>query len=217
MDQLAHTNYARVETTSLLIITEGYKQFAVAQHFGCSGAHLENTTSQPTVIHSNQSTNTIYIGGNVDWKISLGSLQSHTEVQSGGFGNINNDGIGINPPRTSGGIIPQVGDFNIFKPIRGTSDFTKIRVQWHGAAISEIENPGGDVIFKNSGRDNNFEIEKFGRKNYEILNRVNSNHTNIDLNHANQNNFGSNHTDMIPTNLPNNDLTDFFALQQILS
>ena len=49
-----------------------------------------------------------------------------------------NDGIGVNPPRTIGRIIPYVtsqGSFNIF--YRKTSDLYKRSAPWNGAAISE--------------------------------------------------------------------------------
>ena len=52
---------------------------------------------------------------------------------------------------------------------------------------NESENTGGDRIFKNFGSENNFEVEKVGRKKSVILNRVNSNNINTDPNHINSN------------------------------
>ena len=83
-DQLAHTNPAWVKKTLLLIITEslGPKIFVAGglQPFGISGARLVDTTSHPPVINSNQMTATIDIWVHGDHIISLGSLESRTEV-----------------------------------------------------------------------------------------------------------------------------------------
>ena len=79
-------------------------------------------------------------------------MKSGNEMQKIGFGRNSGDGI---PPK-------QIGSFNPFD--RGTSDFPDRSVLWHGAAKSEGENPGGERIFKNAGCEN-FEVEKFGRKN----------------------------------------------------
>ena len=67
------------------------------------------------------------------------------------------------------------------------SDLAYRSVLYHGAAKSEIENPGSNIIFKNAERKNNFEVEKVGRKNSVILNCVNSNNINTDPNHINSN------------------------------
>ena len=90
---------------------------------------------------------------------------------------------------------------------------------WHGAVISESDNSGGDRIFKNAGNENIFEVENVGRKNSEVQNHVDFNHINTDSNHAN-----SNHADLnqlisakLPIIEPNNDSSDFCALQEILS
>ena len=66
------------------------------------------------------------------------------------------------------------------------------------------ENPEGNIILKNSGRENNFEVEKVGCENSIILNHTDSNHTG--LNHANWNK-------LITTNLTtSNDSDNFFTL-----
>ena len=83
IDKSDHTNQDGVEIISLLIITEGPKEFAVEQPSGRSGAHFDETTSKPTTIHSNKLTATIEIWGHSDRDISLGSLESCREVLSG--------------------------------------------------------------------------------------------------------------------------------------
>ena len=54
----------------------------------------------------------------------------------------------------------------------GISYFSNRSRSWHGAAQNESENPEGDSIFKNTRRENNFEVEKVGRKSSVILNHV---------------------------------------------
>ena len=75
-EQSTDTNCAGLETILLSIITEGSKDFAVwgSQPFGNYGSCLDDTASQPTVIHSNQESVTISRWGHGDCKISLGSL-----------------------------------------------------------------------------------------------------------------------------------------------
>ena len=109
-----------------------------------------------------------------------------------------NDGIIVNPPRKIGRISPNItrtiqGILDIFNYIRGTSNLSDRTASWHGKK-SEIENPEGNTIFKNTGRENNFEVEKFGHKNYVIFNHVNSNNINTDSNHSNH--ADSNHTNL---------------------
>ena len=85
---------------------------------------------------------------------------------------------------------------------------------WHGEAKSKSENTGGNSIFKNSERGNNFEVEKVGRKNSVILNHVDSNHTNS--NHVNSNHYESNQ--LVPSDLTTlNDSDDVRELNKLLS
>ena len=126
---------------------------------------MGDMTSHPPIINSNQSTDIIDRQVQTDRNISLGSLESRTEVQRGGIMWSSNYVISMNPPVTTGVIIPHVtrqGSFNLFNPIRGKSDFSDRSVLLYGAAISE--NPGGDRIFKIAGRKSNFEVEKLGTK-----------------------------------------------------
>ena len=99
-DQLSHTNRAGAETTLLPIITEplGPKLFALGElkHFGCSVTRLDSNTSHPPFIKSDQTTATVDRWGHSDKNISLGSLDSHTEVKIVGLGWISDDGIGTN-------------------------------------------------------------------------------------------------------------------------
>ena len=60
-------------------------------------------------------------------------------------------------------------------------------LSWHGVEKSESENLGGNNIFENAERKNNFEVEKVGRKNSVIWNHNYSNLIQIDTNHANSN------------------------------
>ena len=85
MDKLSHNNRAGVETILLTIITEGPKLFTVggSQPFRRSGAHLDDTMIHPPVINYNQATAKIYRRGHGDKNISLGSMESSTEVQRG--------------------------------------------------------------------------------------------------------------------------------------
>ena len=58
----------------------------------------------------------------------------------------------------------------------------------HGAAKSESENPGYNIIFEIAERENNFEVEKDGRKDSVILNHANSNRINTNLDYLNYSN-----------------------------
>ena len=95
--------------------------------------------------------------------ISLGSLDSNTEVKIVGLGWISDDGIGTNLLTTIGSSFPHVtrqGSFLL--SFRGTPYFSnRIALLWHNAKISE--NPGHNIIFKNAGHKNYFEVEKDGQ------------------------------------------------------
>ena len=72
------------------------------------------------------------------------------------------------------------------------------------------------AFFENTELENNFEVEKVGRKNSIILNHIglnniNNNSIHVDYNHADWN-------QLIPTNLIKiNDSADVRALNQLLS
>ena len=111
MNYYGKTISAGVETTFLSLISEPWdrtKVFTVggSQPFGRSGAHLDNTTNNPPVIHSNQATATIGRWVRGDWNISLVSMESHPEVQIGRIGQSSNDSIGMNLLVTIGGNLP---------------------------------------------------------------------------------------------------------------
>ena len=113
VDKSSHTNLSGMGHIYLSFITEGYKEFAVG-----------GVRSDKTLIHSDQTSATIYRRGHVNKKISLGSLKTCTEIRRVRFGRNINYGNGVDPPRTIGIIIPQVtrqGIFNVFDSIRGTS------------------------------------------------------------------------------------------------
>ena len=85
----------------LRIITKSSwpKLFAVGglQPFRRSEAHLDDTTSHPPVIHSDQMTDNSDRQGHGYRNISLGSLDSRTGAQIGGFDRISNSAIRNNP------------------------------------------------------------------------------------------------------------------------
>ena len=58
---------------------------------------------------------------------------------------------------------------------------------WHGVPKSESENLGGNRIFENTVRENNFEVEEVGRENSVIWNTKYSDSINVDLNHTDLN------------------------------
>ena len=80
-------------------------------------------------------------------------MNSGTEMQRIGFRQNSNDGT---PPRN-------IGIFNLFDGELRV--FENMSSSWHGAAKSEIKNPGGNIIFNNAEQENNFEGEKVGHKN----------------------------------------------------
>ena len=124
--------------------------------------------SDGILIQSNQSSATIDRQGNGDRNISLIIMKSCTEMQKVGSGRDSNGSI---PHRTIGNITPQVtrqGSFTIFDPITGNSDLSDRSALWNGEATSDSENPEGSSILRISGRKNNFEVEKYGRKHSEI-------------------------------------------------
>ena len=79
MNHHGHTTSAGAEMTLLPLVAEPLdrpKVFTVggSQLFGRSGAHLDDTTSHPPIIHFNQTTSTIERRGYGDHIISIGSL-----------------------------------------------------------------------------------------------------------------------------------------------
>ena len=75
-------------------------------YFRCSGLSLDNTTTEPPIIHSNQVIADVSRWGQVDQEISLVSMDSCPDIQRGVIGKSGDNGIGINLPRTIGGNSP---------------------------------------------------------------------------------------------------------------
>ena len=80
-----------------------------------------------------------------------------------------------------------MSNFNIFDYIKVKLDISYRRSLWHGTAKSESENPGGNRIFENDERKNNFEFKKDGHKNSAIWNHKDSDLIHIDPNHTESN------------------------------
>ena len=81
------------------------------------------------IMYYNQASDYIDIRGHSDQYISLGILDSGTEMRRIGFGWNSNDGIGVKPLRTIGIIIPYIArtrqrSFGIFDSVRGKSGFS---------------------------------------------------------------------------------------------
>ena len=82
----------------------------------------------------------------------------------------------MNPPGTIGGNFPQgtnTKGFNISYSLRWVSDFSNRRDSWRVAAISA--NHIINRLFKNSGHENIFEVEKGGHENSKF--QLQLNHT----------------------------------------
>ena len=69
-------------------------------------------------------------------------------------------GTGVRFGLDSGDVIQpiNIGSINLFD--RGTLYFYYSSILWHGTSKSEVGNPEGNSIFKDTGRENNFEVEK---------------------------------------------------------
>ena len=156
----------------------------------------------------------IYFGWNFNYVIRVKPSKT--------FGNISphitnlTSGTGIRFGHNSGDVIPpwNIGNFGLMD--RGTYYFPNSIMPWHGAAKIESENPGGDRIFENTERENNFEVEKVGRKNSGILNHVGSILINTISNHIDSNHNNSNQ--LTRTNsIKINDSVDVCVLNQLLS
>ena len=112
------------------------------------------------------------------------SLESHTGT--GRYSGVSQDsGDGI-PPRN-------VAIFVLIDIVM--LDIYNRRASGHVTAKVESKNYGDNSIFENAERNNNFEVEKVGRKHSEILNYTgfnriitDSDHSNyVDSNHENSN------------------------------
>ena len=127
---------------------------------------LDNTTSNSPIFHSDEETTIISKWGCDDQNISLGSLEIRTEVWRGGFGCIGNGVIGMNPSGTIRGNCPQgtkSGSFEIFESLRGVYYFShRSSLLCHVSEISE--NPGCDIMFKNTGHKLFLKLKKMGTK-----------------------------------------------------
>ena len=100
----------------------------------------------------------------ISLKITI--MKSGTQMRRIGFGWNRGDGI---PQRN-------IGIFSLFDI--ETLDLSGRITLWNGTAKSESEKPEGNIIFKNAGCENNFEVIKVGYNFFVILNHVDSNHTN---------------------------------------
>ena len=159
MDQSDQANPVGVKATSLTLITEPSSPEIIVisdlHPIRCSGFHLDNTTTEPPAVHSNQATNTFSIWGKGKRNVSLGSMESSPDVLKGVIGQSGNDGIVMNPPGTIGGKCQQGSGkrgFDIFNSGMGISDSENRIVSWHDEMISE--NYGCDRVFKTAGRKN---------------------------------------------------------------
>ena len=91
------------------------------------------------LIRSNQSSASIDKRGCDDWLISLGSMNSCTEMRRIGFGWNKNEGISMSPPITIRSIIPQTNrtgqeSFEIFESVRGKLYLSYRSNFWYGLA-----------------------------------------------------------------------------------
>ena len=96
-------------------------------------------------------------------------MDSDTDVPISGR-SIDNH-TGMNPQRPIVTMVPESNsarNFYIFNSIKGALDISFRGLPWHIAAKSESENIGGNNIFENAERENNFEVEKVGHKNSVI-------------------------------------------------
>ena len=91
------------------------------------------------------------------------------------FGHNSGDGI----PQTN------IGSFNLFDI--WMSDLSHRSSSWNYTEKSESENLEGDSVFKYAGCENNFEVEKVGRRICLVLNHADSNHISTGLNHVDSN------------------------------
>ena len=105
-------------------------------------------------------------------------------------------------------------NFKIFNSVIRMLDISYRSFSWNGAAKRKSENLGGNNIFENAERENNFEVEKVRRKNSII-----PNHKYSDLIHVNLNNDDSDQP--IPADLTKtrsiNDSDNICAIEKILS
>ena len=106
-------------------------------------------TAEPPIINSYQATATIDGWVQVDYNISLGSLESSPDVQSGVIKQSGNDGISMNPPEAIEHNVPQGTGRRGFDPFNSTvgiSDFVEKSALWNDETISE--NSGWGSLFK---------------------------------------------------------------------
>ena len=149
---------------------------------------ISRACSYDTLIHTNKLNASIDVQVNCDQVISFGSRKSCNEIIID-FGWNANYGIRVNPSRTIGSIGPHITSLNSGTELRmigfgrnsndgipsinigifylfngGKSDLSDRSASWLGEAKSESENPGGEIIFKNAGRDNSLKLKKLDAK-----------------------------------------------------
>ena len=125
----------------------------------------------------------------------------------------------MNPSRTTRVPHPHItntrqGICKIFNLVKRTLDLALRGSPWHGKAKSVSENLGGNKIFENDERKNNFEVERVWCKNSVMWNQKYSNSIHIDPNKPNSN-------QPIPSDLINigsiHDSDDIIATEKISS
>ena len=148
----------------LPIKTGGYENFSVgiAHPSRSHRASQNESTIQPTIMHSNQPTGL----GHSDWEYyPLGIFRNGTDFRSGGSGRSIDNRTGtklLEPTRT---IILEINSKRRF-PFRAMSDFTIWNVMRNDTG--RIEGPVFNNIFENYERKNILKVEKVGRKYYVI-------------------------------------------------
>ena len=147
-----------MEHVLLSVITVWSKEFAVG------GARLDDN-----LIHSNPMGASINRQGNGDREISLGSLNSGTEIQRIGFGRNKNGGIGVNSPITTGSISPQItrtkqGSFDIFDYIKGISDLSYRSASWNDAEKVKVKTLEATELSKMLSARIILKLKKLGAK-----------------------------------------------------
>ena len=86
-------------------------------------------------------------------------MDSVTNFRSGGYGRNIDNRTGANPQGSIGTITPETNserNCDIFNSVSSTLDLAYRKYLGHGTAKSKNENRGGNNIFENAERKNNF-------------------------------------------------------------
>ena len=123
---------------------------------------------------------------------TIRSITPHITILESGTGIRLNSNVRQN---SGDGILPRnIRSFGLFD--RGTSDFSNKSASWHGAEKNESENFGGNNIFENDERKDDFKVERAGCRNSVICYYKDSDSIHVIPNHS-----GSNQ--LIPDDLTN--------------